>query len=184
MTNFKHYYKKNYKNIPYPSTLSPNDTLSNAGCGICCGSMIIENMTENKLSPEMLCKISLDKGYRVNKGTNMHGISQYISSKYKIHFKESNNSEDLLSCLNNGGIAIVNVGKKNHNGLFSNCGHYIIVYSKDNEYLYISDPDFNESRYISNNQVKIVSSSILVTLDCLVDEIFNNKNPFLLFNNN
>ena len=142
------YLKKTYADIPYPSTLNPNSTIADAGCGVCCVAYISNQDVED------IAILCLEKGYRTNKGTAMNNLIQYLNSN-GCHFKLSNKEIDVYEAIKNTNQIIINVSKCEH----FNCGHFIIVID---EYT-IFDPDIG----IRNISIQEILKSVT-----------NKKNPF------
>ena len=70
------YYNQNdYAHVPYPSEARPQSNIKSSGCGVCSACMVVESMTEHKLSVEECAKFSLSVGGRDNDGTNMEKLN-------------------------------------------------------------------------------------------------------------
>lgn len=126
---FKYYNQNNYGNVPYPSGEKPLATVKSGGCGVCCASMIIENMTAHNISPKLMASYAIRKGARVNGGTDMHRLAHSICSDYGLTCTTTNDENVLQKHLQSGGMATVNVGGnyKGHIGIFSNSGHFVVA---------------------------------------------------------
>ena len=121
------YNQRNYANIKYPAKGYENATIATSGCAPTCMAMLISNLTSTKLSVAESANIALKCGARVSGGTDMNILAKEISKLYNLPYSTSNLFNDVRKCIENGGVAIVNVagGSK---GIFSNTGHYIIAY--------------------------------------------------------
>ena len=106
------YYNQNdYEHIPYPSEANPRATIKCSGCGICSACMVVENMTEHKLSVEECTKFSLSVGGRDNAGTDMEKLAPPLCERFGLTFEATDDKEKVLDFLNNNrGMVIANPG--------------------------------------------------------------------------
>lgn len=130
------YYNQNdYAHVPYPSEARPQSNIKSSGCGVCSACMVVENMTEHKLSVEECAKFSLSVGGRDNFGTDMEKLAPPLCERFGLAFEATDDKEKVLEFLNNNrGMVIANPGgdREGHVGLFTTSGHYIVLAKRGN----------------------------------------------------
>jgi hypothetical protein len=126
---YKYYNQYNYKNIPYPSEELKNATIASGGCGVCCGAMIVSNLTDKIVDPKAMASYAIKKGARVNGGTEMTILAKALCADYLLDFKTTNDENVLITHLKSGGMAVANVGgsRQGYVGVFSDGGHFIVI---------------------------------------------------------
>ena len=178
----KYYNQYDYSNVSYWHASKPNATIASSGCGVCCMSMVLSSVGITVAPPEM-AKISTRIGARVEGGTDMGKLSSYIVEQYGLKLTKSNSPTTLKSALSAGKIAIANVGgdRTGHKGVFSNGGHYIVVYgltSKAEPIIY--DPGYYSGKYSSAYRSERVTvgpdHQLYSTFDTLNADC-SNRNP-------
>lgn len=124
-----YYNQRNYPNVPYPAKGYESATIKTSGCGVCCASMVVENLTDKKLPPDKCAQYAIQTGARVPGGTNMATLGKAIAKDYGLTMTTTNTSATMLSGLKSGAYVVVNVGgdREGHVGLFSDSGHYIVA---------------------------------------------------------
>lgn len=124
-----YYNQRNYASVPYPAKGYEKATVATSGCGVCCASMVVENMTDRKLPPNQCAQYAMKAGARVSGGTDMRLLGRCIARDYGLTMETSNNIVTAVQALKNGAYAIVNVGgdRAGHVGLFSDGGHYVLA---------------------------------------------------------
>ena len=125
------YYNQNdYAHVPYPSEVRPQSNIKTSGCGVCSACMVVENLTEHKLSVEECAKFSISVGGRDNHGTDMEKLAPPLCARFGLTFEATDDKEKVLEFLNNNrGMVIANPGgdREGHVGLFTTSGHYIVL---------------------------------------------------------
>jgi len=81
--------------------------------------------------------------YRRNHGGTSTSIFKIFSDIFGLGFKSKLTHEEALAAIDEGGICIVSTGGRKTP--FAKGGHYMILASYDEEYLYILDPVIKES---------------------------------------
>ena len=150
--SFRYYNQYNYKDVPYWSASHPSATIASAGCGVCCASMVL-SVFGLDLDPRKMAKIAQDIGARVDGGTDMGKLSSHMKTQYKLNLSKYDDIYQLKKDISSGKVAIANVGgdRTGYKGVFSNGGHYIVVYgltSKAEPVIY--DPGFYQGKYDSS----------------------------------
>lgn len=120
--------QNNYACVPYPAPGYSTATLKSGGCGVVCVSMIIANMTAQKIDPKDMAAYSIQVKARVSGGTDMNVLANAVAKDYHLDVKTTNNESILLDHLKSGGMAVANVGgnRPGYTGVFSDGGHFIV----------------------------------------------------------
>lgn len=172
-----------YEWLEYPTTMFPDAVLerpypsvAKAGCGLCAAVMLIEALTGRRISVEEAIDLSVQAGANCD-GTDMKILSKRIAERFGLKAEFSDELRDLTACLDVGGCAILNTGKKN--GLFSDGGHYIMAFRYENERIWIADPSFSEEKYMRQDRVNkvIVKSPFVLALLYDIEEQCGNREP-------
>lgn len=92
------YYNQNdYAHVPYPSEARPQSNIKSSGCGVCSACMVVESMTEHKLSVEECAKFSLSVGGRDNDGTDMEKLAPPLCERFGLAFEATDDKERCWS---------------------------------------------------------------------------------------
>lgn len=179
-----------YVSLSYPTTMELNEKLmepypsvAQAGCGLCCVCMLVEGLTNEMLDINSCIDLSVRVGANVF-GTDMCRLGQEISKIYDLNIIFSNSIADLESCIQQGGYAIINAGKKE--GILSEGGHFLLITKIENNLAWILDPSYSEDKYSKpyrKNKFKKQGCYIIVALEVVKEECENRKPAFYLFNN-
>ena len=122
-------------------------TVGGSGCGPTCAAMLIETLTGTACTPAEACKWSMEHGYKaLNQGTYYSyfkpqfedfGIS-CVQLNYTSLYGDHDNviHDDAMELLRDGGYLIACMGK----GLWTNSGHFVVVWWADEDTVYILDP--------------------------------------------
>lgn len=153
-----YYNQNNYANIPYAADGYPNATVKSGGCGVVCASMVVENLTGTHFPPDQSAQFAIKKRARVSGGTDMKVLANALCAEFGLTVKTSNAMAELLSAVGNGAIAIANTGgdRAGHMGVFSNGGHYVVVYGVDGEKLQILDPGLYSGKYNKQHRKAVI----------------------------
>lgn len=142
MADYKYYNQRQYLNVPYPSPSLKNATVKSGGCGVCCGAMVVANLTEQEMDIPAFAQYCINIGARVNGGTDMRRLAEVIGRDYGLEYETTNDSGKLLQHLAAGGMAVANVSgnRKGYTGVFSDSGHYIVVAGAEGNTVNVLDP--------------------------------------------
>ncbi len=182
MITMKYYNQNKYSSIKYPSTANKNATVKTSGCGVCCVSMIVENMTGKNFPPAAAAAFSIQHGARVAGGTDMHKLSAAIAQIYGLTVEKTSDETKLVAHLKAGGMAIANVGgdRTGYKGVFSNIGHFIVVAGLKNNRLIILDPGYYSGKFNKQGRagkVIVGSNNELYTTAAVLDVDTKNRTP-------
>ncbi len=173
-----------YKDVPYLTDISNHDsdfatfgTVSNAGCGICCLCMMVENLTGRNLPLDECIEYAYEKKANMRPGTDMALLGPFVAQQYDLLFIATNDIDEVVSCVKNGGYAIANTrgDQGGYKGLFSNVGHFVLVVAVTNGLLTVLDPSYRRGKYGNYEEegtVKVYNKSVYcdqksLEMDCL-----------------
>lgn len=151
-----------WTNYPYPSQQLPHATIGSGGCGVCACAMVISMLRKIVLPPEIADMFVRD-GIRVNGGTSNKAY-QYIADKYDLTTKRTTDYNELVACLNRGGLALVGCGE----GLFTNGGHIICIVGIEGNNLIIHDSYLYSNKFNvlgRNNRATIRGTEVVCSID-------------------
>ena len=132
-------------------------------------------------TPEQMANYSLDNGCRAATGTDMVSLIAKIAKDYCLNMEYSNDINKAIEELNKGGsIVIANVGgdRKNHVGVFSSGGHYIVLQGTCGADLVILDSGYYQGKYSKLGRSGVtVSDKYVLAAPNLVDSDCENRSP-------
>jgi hypothetical protein len=184
---YKYYNQNNYASVPYPSPDLPKATVKSGGCGVCCASMIVENLTAHQIGPKLMATYAINKKARVSGGTDMNTLAKAISADYGLMLDIANDELVLLAHLRKGGMAIANVGgnRTGYVGVFSDGGHYVAVAGlTDTGQIIVLDPGYYPGKFGKPGRMGKVSVSgnqCICNLSVLGKDTENRSPSYWLF---
>lgn len=184
---YKYYNQNNYASVPYPAPGYERATVKSGGCGVCCASMIVENLTEHKNGPKTMASYAIKKGARVSGGTDMNVLAKALRQDYDLHFTTTNNESILLDHLKKGFMAIANVGgnRPGYTGVFSNGGHYVVAAGlTDDGRVIILDPGYYTGKFNKAGRagkVKVSGNYCICDITVLAKDTENRTPAYWLF---
>ena len=145
--NYRHvHYAHNVENGGVPEE---RQCIATSGCGLCCACMMVDHLTYHELSLEECIRMTYET--RANRliGSRLELLGPALAEKFNLEYRYSNEIEDVLQCLRDGGEVIINVGgnREDYVGLYSHGGHYIIAIGYDGKEMCILDPSYKEGKY-------------------------------------
>ncbi len=147
----------------YPSQALPNATIKSGGCGATASAMIISSLTDKTIYPNALGDIFVQKGIRVNGGTDVSKASKHIADTYNLEYKKVNSDDDLINHIANGYVAMVSV----YGGsVFSTGGHIIFLCGYENGIIQVHDPYLYNNKFNSyerNGKVTVSGNDVYIT---------------------
>ena len=144
------YCQLDYKHIPYVSPTSLNGNIADNGCGVCCASMIIEEIKGLDFPPEICAVFSKQSGAREGFGTDMRILAPAISKEFNIPVVSTLDTKEVISFLKKKqGFVIANTigDREDWIGVFSDGRHYIVLTSLEDNTVGVLDPMYREGRY-------------------------------------
>lgn len=123
-----------WANHPYPAPGYENKTCGTSGCGTTCGAMIVSSCRE-KITPDVMCDISRENGYRVPGGTD-DGLFSYIAKRWEIEMKTLHSSYEAHQACKEGYFVVICCAA----GLWTTGGHFILAVGANDTDIEIYDP--------------------------------------------
>lgn len=186
MADYKYYNQRNYPNTPYPSPSSKTATVKSGGCGVCCGAMIVANLTGQMVDIPAFAEYCIKSGARVSGGTDMRRLANVICRDYGLTCETTNDSGKLLDHLTAGGMAVANVSgnRKGYTGVFSDSGHYVVVAAAEGDMLSVLDPAMYAGKYnLAGRKGKVIVSGNVCKCDVsvLAKDVYGRSPAYYLF---
>ena len=160
--------------------------IATSGCGICSACMVVDHLTTHHLSLDECIRIVYAVKANPGAGCRMAILGPALAEKFGLDFRTSKSMEDVISCLQQGGRVIINVGG-NHDdyvGLYSTVGHYILAVAYDGEELCILDPSYKEGKYEiepHTGKVRVDYPFTYCRPEHIIADTQNRATPFYLF---
>jgi len=187
--------QQDYPDIPYPNNISdPASTgatsgnIAKAGCGLCSMAMVVDHLTMSSLSLEDAVRLSVEVKANEKPGTDMKRFGQAAAERFGLVMSVSDDPEDMIRCLEEGGRAIINVGgdHDDHIGTFSDVGHYVTAIGYQNEEFCILDPAYRTTKYTTEvpdrvDKVREEGIFLYTTAKVLMEDTENRSPRFYLF---
>lgn len=152
-----YYNQYRYTEVPYPAGENPDATVATSGCGVCSAGNVLTYLGFT-YPPDKLAPIFIDKGARVNGGTDMSKAAAIVCELSGATVKTTNDEATLAAHLQAGGIAIGNVdGDLGAKGIFSSAGHYINVIGVFGDKLIVFDPAYYKGKFSSSYRSQYVT---------------------------
>lgn len=144
------YCQLDYENLPYPSPTNPNGNIANNGCGICCASMLAENMLGIHFPLEEAASLAISCGAREKVGTDLYIFSPVFAQRVGLNVRDTEDADEALRFLQEKrGMIIANTygDREGYIGVFSNSGHYIVLAGVEGTTVRVWDPMYRPGRY-------------------------------------
>jgi len=181
-----------YRNLLYPTTLerdaplcAPYPSVAEAGCGLCCACMMINQLTKKQLSVQQCIDLAIKAG--ANRfGTDLGLLGNALASRYNLAMQVTDSMTQLTNCLRLGGCAVANVGgdRRGYQGVLSCGGHFVLVSKIDRDKVWILDPAYTEEKYQKPHRrvVTEIQGDYVVTRLVVLEEDTRSRSPaFYLF---
>lgn len=186
MADYKYYNQRGYPNTPYPSPSAKTATVKSGGCGVCCGAMIVANLTGQDVDIPAFAAYCIKSGARVSGGTDMRRLANVICRDYGLKYETTNDSGRLLEHLATGGMAVANVSgnRKGYTGVFSDSGHYVVVAAADGNTLSVLDPAMYAGKYNlagRKGKVAVVGNVCQCDVSVLAKDVYGRSPAYYLF---
>jgi len=133
--DFKQYSSK-WGSKMYSSRGNPTQTMKKAGCGPTAAADVVYDLADKSVTPYTLALLFVEKGFRLDGQGTKPVCFKWTAKKYGLKFKKLAGLEEVVSCLDKGGLVVAHMGK----GYWTNGGHYICLWAYKDGYLYACDP--------------------------------------------
>jgi len=152
----KYWNQKQFPDMPYPTDIDHPDSefavhgnVARAGCGLCSACMLAERLTLEHFSLEESRDLAMAAGANRKIGTDMLIFAPALAARLSLELSVTDDTEEMLHCLQNGGSAILHVGgdREGYSGIFSHGGHYMLGVSYDGSRVTVLDPAWTPEKY-------------------------------------
>lgn len=130
----------------YKNKHSKKQTIGNSGCGPSALADIVATWWDEKITPVEMCKLAVDKNYRLKTGGTNHKFFEYVAKLYGGHYCETTSHTYAKKAIENGHYVIVNVGPSR----WTSGGHFICWWKISGNTVYINDP--YDTKYTSSKE--------------------------------
>ncbi len=179
------------KEIPFEHDLDNGgageySNVAAAGCGPCSVCMVINNMTMDTPSLEEIINLVYEAKANREPGTDMKLLAPLVAERFNLDYKSTDNVGELITHLQNGGMAVANVGgdREGHIGVFSHGGHYIAVIGFVNGELCILDPSYKTDKFNEDGRrglIRKIPPYLYCAPEVLVRDTENRTPGYYLF---
>ncbi len=179
-----YYNQNNYASVPYPSSAHPDATVKSGGCGVCCASMVVEELTGKKWPPNESAAYSISCGGRVAEGTDMIALAKALAVTYGLKVRQTKSIDDVLSAMQYSGAIVVANSKGGSAGLFSTGGHFIILRRIQSPYIVVWDPDLYAGKYDKSwrkGKAQVYGNEVYVLPATLDSDIRKDYSAYFIF---
>lgn len=179
------YCQLDYRHIDYPSPSSPNGNIADNGCGVCCGSMVIEALCGISFPPEVCARFAKKSGAREGFGTDMSIFAPAISKRFQLNVIKTTDTDEVLSFLREKkGLVIANTAGNREDwiGVFSDSRHYVVAVEAQENTVEVWDPLYQPGRYDiegRKGKVKMEGFRAFADFSVLVNDC--NGRPYYMF---
>ncbi len=183
-----------YPHIPYKHAVAQGgrpperSTISSSGCGLCSVCMVVDHLViGGELSLEECRQMSYDAKANEQVGTSMSRLGPAVAERFDLDFKMSNDIDEAIAWLQNGGEIVVNVGGDTEDavGVFTNGGHYMTIVSYTDGEFCILDPSFTGKKFAiegRRDKVRVKVPFVFCSREVMVEEAVNKReHPFYMF---
>ena len=131
------------------------NSVKTSGCGLCCASMVIDQLTDQSLPIEDCVRLSEETGANRWIGTSMKVLGRALAERYDVDFSYTMDIGEAIVHLQKGGrvIALVGGDREGYVGLFTKRAHYILLLSYDGEEFCILDPSLSDTKFTEEGRV-------------------------------
>ena len=181
-----------YPTLPYPTDVSNPDSkfvhlfIKEAGCGLCCLAMMVDQLTNKSISLKRLISLSIKNKANLTPGTNLKIMGPVVAGLYDLEFQTTDSIKKAVKHLQNGGSVIANVGgdREGYTGVFSHGGHYILLLSASKDTVCVLDPSLKDDKFDEperQGKVRVDAPFAYCTPGLLEIETGNRTPGFYLF---
>ena len=119
-------------------------------------------------------------------GTDLKKLGPAVTEKFGLKFEMTNDSQELLEHLRNGGMAIANSGgdRENYEGVFTHGGHYVTVIAANGNVVCILDPSLSTDKFETEGRrgkVRIDGNFVYCDIAVLAKDCENRTPSYYLF---
>ena len=173
-------------NVANGGVIPERRNIATSGCGVCSACMVVGNLTGYRLGVEECAKISMECGANKKVGTQMRFLGPEIARRYHLEYSTTNDPQEMLECLNQGGIVVANVAAdpETGRGIFTDRGHYIVVLSVEGEELCVLDPSYQFGKFDRDDRrdkVRVDVPFAYCSLETLEEDLVDREIHYYLF---
>ena len=119
-------YDSRWATQPYTSTNNNSQTIKSSGCGPTSAAMVVSSLRNNIVLPSTMAKDFVASGFRTAGSGTSWSAFDWIASKYLLKCKSTTDINEVINCLNSGGMCIAS-SRGSNTALFSTAGHILVL---------------------------------------------------------
>ena len=150
------------------SAIPPHtETIESSGCGVTTAAMIISNLTDTVVTPDVMADYSLANGYRLDGVGTAFGLFPSIAKKYNLKCIQTKDIKNAIECVENGGLVVCSTDGS-PTGLFSTGGHIFIMSDTNGDIIEFIDPLLYDGKYdvsYRKYKAKVTNGCVYVNKD-------------------
>lgn len=128
---------------------SRSQTIATSGCGPTSMAMVLNYYIDNSITPLQTSIFALANNHRTRYDGTSWGYFEDMANEYDLEFLQTASSVEALEWMNKkeDPLVICSMGR----GLWTNDGHYILLWDVDNNIAHINDPASTDKKRIENS---------------------------------
>lgn len=130
----------------YSAVPPHTETVKSSGCGVTSAAMIISNLTNEVVTPDVMADYSVTNGFRIDGTGTAFALFPAIAEKYGLNCVQASDINKAMDCVANGGMVVCSTNGS-PTGLFSTGGHLFIMSGANGDTLEFVDPDLYPGKY-------------------------------------
>lgn len=134
----------------YTITGNTSQTISTSGCGPTSMAMVLDYYIEDdEITPDEIAEYALQHGYRTASQGTSWGLFSTLAANYGLEFLQTSSKQEAKQWMLEKENALI-ICSMTH-GLWTNKGHFIVIWQIQDDTVYINDPNSTEERKVRNS---------------------------------
>ena len=139
----------------YSINNNSSQTIATSGCGPTSMAIVLNYYIDNSITPLQTALYAMNNGYRTYQNGTSWLYFETIADEYDLEFLQTSSSKEASNWMNtkDDPLIICSMGP----GLWTNNGHFIVLWKIENNMAYINDPASVAEERNKNSYNKLVS---------------------------
>lgn len=171
----------------YPDVAYGQGSVASSGCGLCSAIMVVENLTEHRVTPAEMVALADSVHAHDETGTEITLLAPAVCAAYGLACEYTCDHGKMQQFLQNGeGMAIANSGgdRPGWTGVFTHGGHFITLVSAKGREICVMDPSMKPGKYEEEGRrgkVRVEGNLAFVDIAVLAKDCDNRYPSYCLF---